>query len=190
MARAAMLPAGLRLLRQEVVYHGRVIELVRETLAARGETVVRETVRHPGSVVIVPMLDARRVLLIRQYRRAIGDYLLELPAGTLGRGEDPLRCARRELIEETGWRAARWRRLGRFFPAPGFLSEQMTIFLATGLRPGPASPEADELIEPVPLTLSQARAKIRRGAICDAKTIIGLLLAEPLLDGHLKPTAR
>jgi ADP-ribose pyrophosphatase len=181
--RPATLPRGLRVRERRVVYQGRVIRLVREVLEARGERIVRETVLHPGSVVIVPVLDDGHVLLIRQYRRAIGGYLLEFPAGTLAAGEDPARCARRELLEETGWRAARWRRLGRFYPAPGFLSERMTMFLAEGLARGTATPEADEIITPVALSWRAAEAKVRSGAICDAKTIIGLRLARERLAG-------
>jgi ADP-ribose pyrophosphatase len=183
MSPRAALPAGLRILQQTTVYKGQVIELVREVLDARGRRVVRETVRHPGSVVVVPVLDADHVLLIRQYRRAVERYLLELPAGTLAPGEDPRRCAPRELREETGWSARRWHRLGTFFPAPGFLDERMTIYLATDLRPGVAAPEPDEVIEPVRLSWRAAEAKIRSGAICDAKTIIGLLLARRRLQG-------
>ena len=124
------------------------------------------------------MLGRSRVLFVRQYRRAVGRVLLELPAGTLEAGERRDVCARRELLEETGWRAGRLRRLGRFYAAPGFLSEEMTVFLATGLRPGTAHPEPDELVTPVVLTLRQALAKIRSGAIRDAKTIIGLLFVQ------------
>ncbi len=176
--------AGMRLVKRETVYRGRVIELVRDTLAVGGERIVRETVRHPGSVVIVPVLPDRRILFIRQYRRAIGKPLVELPAGTLGHGENRLLCAKRELEEETGWRAARWRKLGEFYPAPGFLSEYMTIFLAQQLTPSAAHPEPDEVITPLPMTLTTALRRIRSGSICDAKSIIGIWLANARLDAE------
>ena len=146
-------------------------------LDIRGQRLIRETIRHPGAVVIVPLLDRSRVVFVRQYRRAIRRELLELPAGTLGKGERREACARRELEEETGWRAGRLRRLGQFYAAPGFVSEQMTVFLAQDLTQVGAQPEADEFVTPVVLSFKEALAKIRSGAICDAKTIIGVLLA-------------
>ena len=165
----------IRLVSRRVVYRGRFIQLLREILKVEGRRMVRETVRHPGAVVIVPMLSRTRVVFVRQYRRAVNRELLELPAGTLGRGERAAVCARRELEEETGWRARRWTRLGQFYAAPGFTSEQMTIFLAEGLTRVASHPEPDELVRPVVLPLRSALAKIRTGAICDAKSIIGLL---------------
>ena len=165
----------IRIIRRKTLYQGRVIRLVHELLEVRGRRFVRETIQHPGAVVVVPMLDASRIVFVRQYRRAVKRWLLELPAGTLDRNESRRQCAKRELEEETGWRAARLARLGRFYAAPGFVSEQLTIFLATGLTPVPARPEPDELVTPVILSLRTALAKIRSGVICDAKTIIGLL---------------
>ncbi|MGH2668040.1 MAG: NUDIX hydrolase [bacterium] len=170
--------ARVKLLERSTIYEGRVIRLVREVLEVGGHRFTRETIRHPGAVVVVPALGRSRILFVRQYRRAVGRVLLELPAGTLEPGERRDACARRELQEETGWRARRLRRLGRFYAAPGFLSEEMTIFLATGLRPGTAHPEPDEPVRPVVFTLRQALAKIRSGAIRDAKTIIGILFAQ------------
>jgi len=169
----------MRLIRRRVVYKGRIIRLVQDTLQADGRRLVRETVQHPGSVVVVPITDDGRIVFVRQYRRAVGLTLLELPAGTLDhQGELPAACARRELEEETGWRARRWRRLGRFYPAPGFLDEQMVMFLAEGLVQTAAHPEPDELIEPVVLSFRQALAGIASGRICDAKSIIGILFAQ------------
>lgn len=173
----------VRCVKRSTIYQGRVIRLVREVLEIGGRRFARETIRHPGAVVIVPALGRSRIVFVRQYRRAVGRILLELPAGTLELGERRDACARRELLEETGWRAGRLRRLGRFYAAPGFLSEEMTVFLATGLRPGTAHPEPDELVTPVILTLQEALAKIRSGAIRDAKTIIGLLFAQRHLRG-------
>ena len=164
-----------RLHRSDILYRGRVIRLIREELELRGHRFVRETIQHPGAVVIVPLLPGPRVVMLHQYRRSIRRELLELPAGTLDRRERPQACARRELEEETGWTAKRFTQLVQFYAAPGFLSERMTIYLAEGLRRVPARPEPDELVEPVVLPLRQALAKISSGEICDAKTIIGLL---------------
>jgi ADP-ribose pyrophosphatase len=171
----------VRIRKRRLIYQGRVIRLFRETLEVRGRRLDRETILHPGAVVVVPVLPDGRLLFVRQYRRAVRRYLLELPAGTLDPGERRDVCGRRELEEETGWRAGRLRRLGQFYAAPGFISEQMTIFLARGLRKTVASPEPDELLRPEALTLAQALARIRRGTICDAKTIIGILFAARVL---------
>lgn len=174
----------VRLIRRSTIYRGRVIRLVQELLEIRGRRMSREVIRHPGAVVIVPLLDRSRIVFVRQYRRAVDRELLELPAGTLGAGEQRPACARRELEEETGWRPCRLRRIGQFYAAPGFLSEQLTIFLAEDLIHVGAHPEPDELVRPVVLSLRQALAKIRSGAICDAKTIIGVLFVERLLKGR------
>ena len=172
----------VRSVSRNTVYTGRVIRLVREVLEVGGRRIARETILHPGAVVVVPILDRNRILFVRQYRRAVRRELLELPAGTLESGEPRSACARRELIEETGWRAGRLRRLGRFYAAPGFLSEEMTVFLATNLTRATANPEPDEVIRPAVLTMAQAFAKIRSGAIRDAKTIIGLYWAQPFVE--------
>ena len=166
----------MQLVSRKTIYQGHVIRLVREVLKSNGRTFARETIQHPGAVVILPVLDDARIVFVRQYRRAIGRFILELPAGTLMPGEPKQRCAQRELEEETGWRATQWQRLGQFYAAPGFLSEQMTLFLAHGLTKTVARPEPDEWLTPVILSLNSAVAKIRSGAICDAKSIIGVLV--------------
>ena len=168
----------INVVKRRTLYRGRIIRLDLETLEVRGRRIVRETIHHPGAVVIVPVLPGRRLVFVRQYRRSVQRFLLELPAGTLERGERRDACARRELIEETGWRAGRLRRIGQFFAAPGVISEQLTVFVATDLRLETACPEPDESVTPVILSVSQALAKIRSGAICDAKSIIGVLFAE------------
>ena len=169
--------ARVRLIRRATRYRGRIIRLVQEVLEVRGRRIVRETVHHPGAAVIVPMLDRSHIVFVRQYRRAVKRELLELPAGTLEPGEPGRACAARELQEETGWRARRLRRLGAFYTAPGFTTEQITIFLAEDLTPVRAQPDPDESVRPVVLSVQDALAKIRSGAICDAKSIIGVLFA-------------
>ena len=180
---------SLRLVRRETLYRGRVIRLIRETLQAGRSRLVRETVQHPGAVVIVPLLEDGRVVMVRQYRRAVRRTLLELPAGTREPGEPHERCARRELEEETGRRAHRWRRIARFYAAPGFCSEQLTVFLAEGLTRTRAHPEPDEDVRPVMVPLGTALAWIASGTICDAKTIIGLLATHRLLPPPQTPLA-
>ena len=144
----------------------------------------RDVVRHSGSAVILAVDDSGpepHVLLERQYRYAADDYLWELPAGRVDPGEKALAGAKRELLEETGYRAARWKKALFFYPSPGFLDETMTIYLARGLRPGDAQPEEDESIECHLTPLSAALGMIRSGEICDGKTITAILwLAESL----------
>ncbi len=172
---------GVRVVSRATIYQGSVICLIREVLESGGRQMVRETVLHPGAVVIVPLLTRSRIVFVRQYRHAVGRKLLELPAGTLGAGESRLACARRELEEETGWRAGRLRHLGRFYAAPGFISEQLTLFLGEQLTHVGARPEPDENVRPVVLSFGEALTRIRSGAICDAKTIIGVLFAQQAL---------
>ena len=147
----------------------------------------RDVVRHSGSAVILAVDDGGpepRVLLERQYRYAADDYLWELPAGRVDHGEKALAGAKRELLEETGYRAAKWKQALFFYPSPGFLDETMTVYLARGLRPGDARPEEDESIECHLTPLSQALEMVRSGEICDGKTIASLLwLAESLRSG-------
>ena len=176
----ARAPLGVR--HRETIYQGKVIRLIREQLELRGQRLYRETILHPGAVVILPVLADERIVFIRQYRRAIRRYLLELPAGTLDHGESKATCAKRELLEETGYRARRVTRLAQFYAAPGFLSEQLTLFIAEDLSQGQAAPEPDELVEPIILTLNQALAKIRSGKLCDAKSMIGVLFLRDRLN--------
>lgn len=160
------------------MYTGRVLslEVDRVGLAGGGEA-VREVVRHPGAAVVVPVLDDGRVLLVRQFRYAAGETLLELPAGKRDGGEDPAACAARELAEETGLAATSLQRVTGFFTAPGFTDEFIQCFVARGLTPAAgAVKDADEELELLPVTLEEARRLIACGEIRDAKTIVGLLL--------------
>ncbi len=138
--------------------------------------VSREVIDHPGAVVIVPVEDDH-VLLVRQPREAVEEYTLELPAGKLDRGEDPLECARRELAEEVGRAASSWRDLGGFYTAPAILTEFIHCFLATGLTPASgAAADEDEAIEVVEWPLAELGLAIDE--VRDAKTLIGLLRLE------------
>jgi ADP-ribose pyrophosphatase len=162
-------------LESKLVYDGRVVKLRRDrVIEPGGVEVSREIVVHPGSVVVLPLLPGNRVLLIRQYRYAAGQKLWELVAGGLEPGESILRAARRELLEETGHRARRFRRVLSFFPTPGFVAEEMHLVLATDLVPGKARPEADERIETHVFTLPELRRMMSRGRIRDGKTLVGL----------------
>ena len=138
-----------------------------------GFEIKRFIVHHRGSAVMMPVDDRKRILLVRQYRLPAQRLLWELPAGSVDPGEKPLQTAKRELKEETGYRAKKWKKLVSFFPSPGFLTEKMTIFLATDLTPGEATPMGDERIETRWFTAKEIKAAIDGGEILDAKTMLG-----------------
>jgi ADP-ribose pyrophosphatase len=165
-----------KVLRSEVLYQGKVFRLQRDTVIEPGGVQAeRDIIVHPGSVVVLPVFKDGRVLLIRQYRHSVGEFLWELVAGRKEPHESPVAGARRELLEETGYTAKRLRRLLRVVPTPGFANEWMWIFAAEGLIAGAAQPEADEKITPRIFTLKQVEKMIQRGTLRDAKSICGLL---------------
>ncbi|HKZ80802.1 MAG TPA: NUDIX hydrolase [Pyrinomonadaceae bacterium] len=170
------------------VFHGRVFNVTVDTIMEGEITYQREVVHHPGSAVIVPVFDDGTVALVRQYRHPAVRYLLEVPAGTLERGERPEEGAARELEEELGCTAGRWEKLSEFFVTPGFCEEKMWLYLAIGLIEGKQRLEDDELIEIVRLPISQCLEMITAGEIQDAKTIIGLMLAAPRIGSPLLET--
>ena len=160
------------------LYKGKIFNVVLEKVTLpNGAVKHREIVRHPGAAAMVPFLDDGRVVLIKQYRHAVGDFVWEIPAGTLEPDEAPMACARRELVEETGYEAARLEKLAEILPAPGYTDEHIHIFLATGLRPAEQKLEDDEVLELQPTALHTALAMVTQGEIRDAKTIAGLWLA-------------
>jgi ADP-ribose pyrophosphatase len=164
-----------RVLSSETVYQGRVFGVRRDRVVEpHGVEVTREIVTHPGSVVVLPVLDDGRILLIRQYRHAAGQHLWELVAGRKEDGESFEQGARRELEEETGYSAKKLTQILDILPSPGFVAEHMAIFVAEGLRKGRARPEDDEKITRRILSLKEAERWIRAGRIRDAKTIAGI----------------
>ena len=159
----------------------RKFTVVRETVGTPGgKDKTREIVRHPGACVVVPLLDDGRVCLIRNFRIAVAETLIELPAGTLEPPELPAKTAERELIEETGYRAAKIDLLHAFYASPGFLDEKMHLYLATGLTAGQSAREEGEEIENLLVPFEQAVEMVFRGEIQDAKTIVGLLWVDRL----------
>jgi ADP-ribose pyrophosphatase len=163
------------------IYDGRVFSVVVEEITLpKGHTLQAEIVRHLPSVVIAPITPAGEVILVKQYRHAIGRSLWELPAGSLKAGEDPEPAAVRECHEEVGWIPGKLERLGAFFPTPGYCDEEMIVYKATALRPpGPgdtAEPDEDEDIEAKPFALDEVMRMIGAGEISDLKTVAAVFL--------------
>jgi ADP-ribose pyrophosphatase len=170
-----------RLVERQVIFNGIKVRLELHHLEnEEGVRTRREVVVHPGAVVVLPLLEDRgetSVVLIRNRRYAIGgQYLIELPAGTLEKGEDPINCAGRELLEETGYLAGRITKLRDFYTSPGFLSEKMFAFVATGLEKQQAALEEGEEIEVLTVGYAEALAMVGDGRIADGKTIATLLM--------------
>jgi ADP-ribose pyrophosphatase len=171
----------VRLISSKLAYKGKVFSVFTDKVEEPFVGVnVRDVIRHNGSIVILAIDESKdaedpEVILERQYRHAAGQFLIELPAGRIEPGEAPLAAAKREMIEETGYRAKRWTHLTKYFASPGFLGESMSIYLARGIREGAAQPEADEQIEVVRIRLSEVLAMIAAGKIQDGKTLIGVL---------------
>jgi len=166
---------------EEILLQVARFRVVREYQStADGGRRAREIVRHPGAVVVLPLLDDGRVCLIRNYRISVRETLIELPAGTLEPGEPPIKNAEREMIEETGYRAAKIEPLHAFYLSPGILDERMHLFLATGLTLGETAREAGEEIENLIVPWEEAVGMVYNGQIQDAKTIVGLLYYDRL----------
>ena len=158
----------------ELIYKARLFELKKvKTRRANGHEFIHDVIFHPGAAVIVPMSSSKEFLLIRQYRTAVNDVMWEFPAGTLEKGESPLGCAKREIIEETGFSAKRWNNLGTFYPAPGISTELMHLFLARDLVTQKMSLDQDEFIEKDVVSIKKLQKMIYDGTIIDAKTIVG-----------------
>jgi ADP-ribose pyrophosphatase len=172
-----------KLISSKLAYQGKVFNVYTDTLIEPGgHRNVRDVIRHNGSVVILAVDESKNpadpdVIMERQYRHAAGQFMIELPAGTRNPGEAPLAAAKREMIEETGYRAKRWTMLLRYFASPGFLGEWMQIYLAPrDIRQGEAKLEDDENLEVFRMPLSEAMRMVAEGKIHDGKTLIGLSL--------------
>jgi len=165
----------------ELLYDGRVVHLYLETmLLPNGETAKREVVRHPGAVAIVPFDADGNVILVRQYRLPAKQMLLEIPAGTLEPGEDPLACAIRELQEEIGYKPGTIDKIGGIYTAPGYTTEFIHLYMASDLTESKLAQDADEFIEVVRVSLDEAIRMIHSAEIADGKSVSGLLLAKAL----------
>jgi len=185
-------PGKGKLISSKLAYKGKVFNVYTDTIIEPGgHRNTRDVIRHNGSVVILAIDDSKNsadpdIILERQYRHAAGQFLIELPAGTRDPGEAPLAAAKRELIEETGYRAKRWTMLQKYFASPGFLGEWMQIYVARDIRSGQSALEEDENLEVFRMPLSEAMQLVAAGKIHDGKTLIGLsLYSAARRDGRL-----
>ncbi len=168
---------------RELIYQGRVFNVFKDNVTLKnGSTVNLDIVRHPGAAAIVALTDEKKIFLLKQFRYAIGDFIWEIPAGTLNPGEAPLDCAKRELIEETGSGAKSWKKLGYMTPAPGYTDERIHLYLAENITPAEQNLDPDEILDVHQVQFEDALSMIREGRIADAKTITGIFLAKDVLD--------
>lgn len=163
-----------KILKSQPIYRGRAVQLAVDRVELPNGTVMsREIIHHPGAAVMIPLLDKNTILLIRQFRYSAARFIWEFPAGTASPGEAPLRCARRELEEETGYKARSWKKLLTFYPTPGVSTEVMHLYLAWNLKKTQAHPEEDEILELKTFRVTEIDRMIRAGQIIDGKTILG-----------------
>ena len=176
----------LETLSSETVFSGKKIRVVKEALKTVGGEVIHETVKHPGAVAILAMTGDCKLLMERQYRHSVGRYLLEVPAGTLEAGEDPITCARRELLEETGYEVVGIKKLGAVYTAPGYSDEILHLFAATVRRAAKQALDEDEEIKVELVEPSRALNLLERDGVSDAKSVIliQMLMARPTLLGR------
>jgi ADP-ribose pyrophosphatase len=191
MARRAAAKNKVEVISSKLSYEGPLFRVYTDEIVENGRKVSRDVVRHNGSVVILAIDDTKSkrdplVVMERQYRHAANEYLLEVPAGKMEEGENPLAGAKRELLEETGFRAKRWRKMARYFASPGFLGEWMQVFIAEGLTLGDSQPEYDEQLEIEMIPLSRLLRMIEEGKIYDGKTLISVMLYARLRQAEKK----
>lgn len=173
-----------KVLRRVNAYKGIIVDVETDMIElSNGAVTMREVVRHPGGVCVVALGDDGCVSLVRQFRYPFREHLWELPAGKLEKGEEPLPAAKRELSEETGLEADTWTDLGQLYATPGYCSEVLHLFLATGLRQGEAHPDPNEFLDVIRLPLAELIDRIEAGEIRDAKTVVGALRAERRVRG-------
>ncbi|OGW83602.1 MAG: hypothetical protein A2987_02935 [Omnitrophica bacterium RIFCSPLOWO2_01_FULL_45_10] len=161
--------------KERIIFKGKLLKvLTKKVRLPNGYIANLEIVKHPGAALIVPLLTKNKIIMLRQYRPVINSYIYELPAGTLEKGEPPLSCARREIIEETGFRARKLTLLGKIYPAPGYTTEKIFIYKAEKLQEVKRNVEDDEVIEIMYLNKIEVRRLFRKGRIVDAKTVAAL----------------
>ncbi|QQK79801.1 NUDIX hydrolase [Salicibibacter cibi] len=162
-------------LNKETIYEGKIIDVeLHEVKLPNGKTSMRELVKHPGAVAVIGITDEEKIPLVRQFRKATEEMLLEIPAGKREKGEEPKTTAERELQEETGYKAAHMHEIAQFYTSPGFADELVSVYLAVGLQAGMPRTEADEFLSVEEWTLNDAGAALREGRLRDAKTAFAI----------------
>ena len=179
----------------QLSYEGPLFRVYTDKIIEDGRAMIRDVVRHNGSIVVLAVDDTKSkrdplIVMERQYRHAAKKYLLEVPAGKMEEGEDALAGAKRELLEETGFVAKRWRKMSRYFASPGFLGEWMEVFIAEGLTAGKSQPEYDEQLEIEMMPLSKLLTMIDQGKIEDGKTLISVMLYDRMRRTKAKKKRR
>jgi ADP-ribose pyrophosphatase len=170
---------------QTLVYTGRVFNLFQDAITLpNGHSIKLDVIRHPGAAAIVPLTRHHTVIMVEQYRHAVGGTIWEIPAGTLDGDESPLACAQRELTEETGYAAAAWQLLGEITPVPGYSDERIQLFLATELTIASQNLDPDEVLNVREIPFPDALEMISKGIVQDAKTICGLYMAHAWIARH------
>jgi ADP-ribose pyrophosphatase len=171
-----------KLVKQNKIYTGKAVDFYcDEVQLQNGQTASREYLGHPGAAAVLPFLDQRNIILVKQYRYPIGKYTFELPAGKIDPGESPLDCINRELEEETGYKAKRIEKMLNFYPSTAFSNEVLHIFAAFGLIKGDSHPDEDEFVTTEIFDFKKAVGMIKTGEIMDSKTIIALLYFDNIL---------
>ncbi len=175
----------------ETKFKGNLLHVVRdEVKLPNGKTSIREGIKHPGAVVIIPFLNENTLIMERQYRYYPDEIFYELPAGKTDPGEDFLTTGKRELLEETGYTAKTWTFISHLYPAIGYADEKMAVYAARDLTMEKINRDEDEFLEIIEMPLIDAMEMLRKGEITDAKTMVGLFWAEKLAGGEWKPDAR
>jgi ADP-ribose pyrophosphatase len=178
-------------LERKAIFEGKVVRLYLDKVRLpNGGEAEREVVLHWGAVGMVALDDEDHVFLVKQFRHATQEDLVEIPAGKLAEGEQALDCGKRELMEEIGYAASEWIKLAAFYTSPGFSDETLHLFLARDLRQGVAAPEEDEFLEIIRMPLAEAMSEVARGKIRDSKTVAGLALATLYLQGKYRPESK
>jgi ADP-ribose pyrophosphatase len=195
MADRKQTPGKIKVISSKKSYAGPLFDVFTDTILENGRKITRDVVRHNGSVVILAVDDSQNkrdplIVIERQYRHAAGQYLLEVPAGKLEAGENPLQGAKRELLEETGFKAKRWRKMAKYYASPGFVGEWLQLFVAEELTKGTAQPEYDEQLVVKLMPLSKLLEMIRAGKIHDGKTLISILLYDRWRHSSRKAQSR
>src|SRR6476469_4018566 len=175
----------------EVVYDGYFIKVQKDTVSMPdGKTATREFIRHPGAVVVLPLLDDGSILMERQFRYPVNQVFIEFPAGKIDPGEDPFACAKRELLEETGYSASEWQFVCTIHNAIAYSDEHLDLYLARGLTEGVAQLDEGEFLETFRASLPELLAGVKEGKITDVKTIIGIFWLEKILAGEWTAASR